>query len=62
MGNDRKPRIDAGKSAVPGAADSWRRNIEILDLVNRIRDARTRRTRERDDQARVAPTARPVRE
>ncbi|HLY37906.1 MAG TPA: hypothetical protein VKU61_07710 [Candidatus Binatia bacterium] len=46
MGEDR-PRPEstdgAEKRAVPSAADSWRRNVEILELVNRIRSERGRR-------------------
>jgi hypothetical protein len=51
MGEDR-PRStdDAEKRAVPSAAESWRRNVEILELVNRIRSARTDRTK-RDEHA-----------
>jgi len=46
MGEDgprRESTDDSEKRAVPSAADSWRRNVEILELVNRIRSARARR-------------------
>ena len=42
MGEDRAAD-ESEKRAVPTAAESWRRNIEILELVNRIRSARARR-------------------
>ena len=61
MADDRKtrrPADDADKRAVPSAAESWRRNVEILDLVNRIRDARARRAAARNARR---PTARPPR-
>lgn len=54
----RGPADDAGKRAVPSAAESWRRNVEILDLVNRIRAVRARRAAARDAKR---PTARPTR-
>ena len=47
MVDDRTPREPTGgaeRRAVPTAADSWRRNVEILELVNRIRTARERRS------------------
>jgi hypothetical protein len=46
MTHDRTKREagdDAAARAVPSAADSWRRNVEILELVNRIRATRTQR-------------------
>jgi hypothetical protein len=50
----RKRKVDEERSTeagVPDAAESWRRNTEIHDLVNRIRDTR----RERKSDSRRTP-------
>jgi len=56
MGEDRAAD-ESEKRAVPTAAESWRRNIEILELVNRIRSERARRPK-RDGERPTAPRPR----
>jgi len=54
MGDERD---DAEKRSAPSAADSWRRNVEILELVNRIRSERARRAK-RDGEHPTPPRPR----
>jgi len=46
--SDRERREPAPlpEQVLPTPAESWERNIEILDLVNQIREARRRRLEE----------------
>jgi hypothetical protein len=49
-GKDRTPE------GLPSAAESWRRNVEILELVDRIRTARRRRVADAPERDRPTRT------